>query len=298
LLGSLAVLELTSAKGERIEMRVVVLDNDEGGSAREIAERHADRIPNIAYEIEPIRGISRARNRLVELALEPEDPPNFVAFLDDDEWVDPSWLWSFITCASEMPCVLVGPVLPWYEEGIPEWIRDGHFFERTQNAAGRNVHFAGAGNLLIPRMVLSSLGEEHPFGEIFERPGGEDAFFSVLVQRRGYEIQWCDAAVAHEEVSGQRASTRWLVRRAFNGGYDFSRVVRLTRSSRGELVHRVASGLGHFGLGVALLFPALVQGRAAVLRAARKCAAGAGTLAGLLDAMPASAEFTERVGTK
>jgi glycosyltransferase involved in cell wall biosynthesis len=288
LLASLTGVDLS----EGVEMRVVVLDNDEERSAHAVVSRYTTRLSDLHYAIEPKRGISRARNRLVVLALDASEPPDYVAFVDDDEWVDFGWLRAFLACASRMNAVLAGPVLPSYERRVPAWIRDGGFFERTPRSSGSEAPFAGAGNLLIPCPLLVSLDAQPPFAEIFDRPGGEDAFFSVLAKRYGYQVRWCDEARVHEEVSRDRGSVRWVVRRAFNGGYDYSRVVRLTRSSRTELAGRVASGVGHICVGVVLLLPALVRGRRPLLHAVRRCAAGAGALAGLVDPLPGAVKRT------
>jgi glycosyltransferase involved in cell wall biosynthesis len=297
LLESLAALELEGGDGEAVHMRIVVVDNDPRASAREVVERLRGRLPNLTYVVEPDRGISRVRNRLFGLAL--EDPsPDYVAVVDDDEWVEPTWLRSFICCAAHMRCVLIGPVLPAYDECIPAWIRGGRFFERGRAAAGGDVIHANAGNLFVPHSVMLSLGTASPFGEIFERPGGEDTYFSALVRRSGHAIRWCEDARAYEEVSCERGSVRWLVKRAYEGGYDFSRVVRLTRSSRRELVLRGISGIGHVVVGALLLLPALLHGRAALLRAARRLTAGVGALVGLFEPLPTAHEPGDQVGVR
>ena len=276
----LSSLAATQEAAPHVDVRVIVLDNDETGSARSVAERFRDRLQDLVYTAEPVRGISRIRNRLVNLAL--EVTPDYVAFLDDDEWVEPAWLKSFDFCARRVPSVWTGPVVPSYAPDVPDWIREGLFFERPRSSTGSTVRFAGAGNIFIPTSALSALRSSDPFGDIFERPGGEDALFSVLIRQRGWEIRWCNDAVVHEEVTRSRASIRWLLRRAFNGGFDYTRVVRLTRLSWDDLVRRAMSGTKDLVLGVLLLFAGIFRGRLHVVDAARRCAEGVGTLAGLV----------------
>lgn len=291
LLSSLAAVDL-SGLGD-VTMSMIVLDNDEAASARVVVEEHASRLPDVHYAVEAARGISRARNRLVELALEPHPAPHYVAFVDDDEWVEPGWLGGFLSCA-EPRVVLAGPVLASYDERVPPWIRNGGFFDREPRPTGSDVRFAFSGNSFVPAELLSSLRTATPFGEIFRRPGGEDTFFSVVLRKHGYRIRWCSTARVHEQVPVERATVRWLVRRAFNGGYDYSRVVRLTRRSRVELGIRVLSGVVHVVAGLALLVPAIVRGRAALVHAARRSAAGLGALAGLLHPLPVRTAATTR----
>lgn len=72
------------------QVRVCVVDNDPEASARGLvkSKRQPIRWP-LVYAVEPRRGVSQARNRLLELAGEVD----FVAFLDDDEVAQPSWGW-------------------------------------------------------------------------------------------------------------------------------------------------------------------------------------------------------------
>ena len=73
---------------------ILVVDNSEGNNdTRKVAEDHGAR-----YTIEPVRGLSRARNRGLM-----ECDTDIVAFLDDDATPEPDWLGSRAAAAqSEM----------------------------------------------------------------------------------------------------------------------------------------------------------------------------------------------------
>src|SRR5471032_84020 len=80
LLGSLA------AQRDAPPFEVVVIDNDLAGSARPVADRFADCL-TIVYDVEPVPGVSTARNRSVARSRAP-----LLAFIDDDERAEPGWL--------------------------------------------------------------------------------------------------------------------------------------------------------------------------------------------------------------
>jgi glycosyltransferase involved in cell wall biosynthesis len=297
LLSSLASIDTTTSDGGQVELSVIVVDNDASATAESVVVRHRSRLPDLMYAVEPRKGFAQALNRLVALALDPpRATPDFLAFVDDDNWVDPSWLRAFLSCAARMQCVYVGPMVPHFEEGVPGWIEDGRFFERPRHPSGTRIRFAVTGNLLVPASVLASFEG----GRIFERALdlgsvllGPDTLFSILVHQLGHEIRWCDEALVRTGVSRERTSARWLVKRAFAHGAAYSQVTRIIGAGRMELAGRVASGAGHLGLGLLALPLGVVRGRTAALQAARRSALGLGALAGLVYPMPAARRRTE-----
>lgn len=70
------------------EFEIVVVDNaPDDSSSRDVFNEIAGGNPRFRYIVEPLKGLSRARNRGLA-----EASTNFVAFTDDDVVVDPSWL--------------------------------------------------------------------------------------------------------------------------------------------------------------------------------------------------------------
>ncbi len=130
LLDSLAEQRLTTHPETTVE--VVVADNDSGASARPVVEARMETFPwRLRYVVEEERGISRARNRSVQAAL--ESSPDYFAFIDDDETASPGWLDAFIAAAARSPgSVLIGPVNNRYD--LENWITRGGFLERPHHA--------------------------------------------------------------------------------------------------------------------------------------------------------------------
>ena len=84
---------------------VVVVDNDSEASAREVAQNHA---VVKAYEVESEPGIASARNRGLGFFT---DDYGGIIFVDDDEWVEPSWYQTLARYAESTAAGVVnGPV--------------------------------------------------------------------------------------------------------------------------------------------------------------------------------------------
>ena len=136
LLGSLVALDTGGAA-----VHVVVVDNDPSGSAEPTVRRFESLIPNLVYQVEPRRGLATARNRLVAIAASLGS--DYLIFVDDDEWVEPSWLLSFVgLAAAGRADVLRGPVYAEYDEGTPPWIIASKFFDPPEYPTGTPIRIA------------------------------------------------------------------------------------------------------------------------------------------------------------
>ena len=102
---------------------VIVVDNDAQHSGEGVAIRYCERL-NLTYVVEPIRGLSRVRNRAVA-----ESRGTFLAFIDDDEWAAPQWLARLAAKAEEyFADVVAGPVTFVFDNKVPEHIRSCSLF--------------------------------------------------------------------------------------------------------------------------------------------------------------------------
>lgn len=261
-------------------IHVVVVDNDEHRSAEAVVVPFMSRLPNLVYDVEPERGIAAARNRLVAHAARLN--VEYLAFVDDDEWVEPDWLVNFVSAAlAHRAAAVAGPVIPSYEPDVPPWVVEGDFFnERPARRTGDEVRVLGMGNMLIRRAWLERL--DGPFDRRLALTGGEDPDLWMRLFPLGLRMIWCQEAVVHEGVSSSRATARWLLNRQFNYGVAGSRIVRTLNPSPSGYADRIARSVGHVGLGFVLLGPSLVRGRAAVVRSLGHCARGLGAAAGLV----------------
>jgi cellulose synthase/poly-beta-1,6-N-acetylglucosamine synthase-like glycosyltransferase len=183
---------------------VLVVDNaPRKAPAREAAECSATR-----YVIEPVSGLSRARNRG---AL--ESTSDLIAYIDDDAIPEPRWL-SSIASAFEDPRVMAaaGRVipsqssqtnssvsLPGMREGRPQWVVDlnnPYWFE-IANFGG----IGGGANMAFRRSAFAEWpGFDIRLGRGAVIDGGEEdyAFFSLI--DRGFSVVYTPQAVVRHPI--------------------------------------------------------------------------------------------------
>lgn len=206
---------------EFLPEEVVVVDNDENGSARAVVEK---RIKSgapfqILYDIQPVRNISLARNRSVALA-----KCDWIAFIDDGERAPAPWLKQLMkTVIKTSADGALGPVVPIVPVEAPDWIQRGNFYDWSRMETGDAVPFNKLrfGNLILRGSFLRTSPE--PFDASYGMTGGEDGDLLMRLAQQGACIVWCDEAVVLEPVESTRLSLRWLLLRAFRGGQDFAR---------------------------------------------------------------------------
>jgi succinoglycan biosynthesis protein ExoM len=275
LLTSLAGMEDLSG----LDVRIAVVDNDVEGSGQPVVEKFRAQLPSLIYEIEPQRGIASARNRLVRIAA--DVGADYVAFVDDDEWVEPGWLPNLVRTAMERQADAVGgPTLPDFDDRVPQWIIDGGFFERTRHPTGTPRRLASTSNLLLKRCWLDRV--EGPFDRRFDLSGGSDFHLLERLFRLGAHMVWCDEASVHHRIPSTRATARWLLQREFRRGMTLTRTMVLLDGSARNVAQRTVKAGARLGQGLVLFPPALLFGRAATVRALTVTARGLGGLAGLL----------------
>jgi succinoglycan biosynthesis protein ExoM len=214
---------------------VVVVDNDARRSGEAVARHFSDRL-DLIYLAEPIRGISRARNRAVA-----ESRGSFLAFIDDDTWATPRWLASLDAKAEEFFAdVVIGPVTILFAENVPDYIRSCCLFDRAVVADGTAVprYLAHTNNSYVRRSAL--LDQTSPFASAFDLTGGEDVdLFSRMIDHGALVVGTASAGV-FEDRPAHRANLRWVFRRALRNGTLFAGTERSRMSTR----HRVSLGLG------------------------------------------------------
>jgi len=209
-LHSLAALKLKP----EWKIRVIVADNDETPSAREIVEEAARAASlSVQYIHAPARNISIARNACLNAATAP-----FVAFIDDDELVTPGWLVAMMEKMENKKCdVVLGPVQALYDTDCPGWIKRGDFHS-NRPIMNRKKSFTGCstGNTLLRRAAPSV--EHLRFRQEFGNTGGDDTLYFSAVQKAGGHICYAPDALITEIVPKNRMTLKWLLRRRFRSG--------------------------------------------------------------------------------
>jgi glycosyltransferase involved in cell wall biosynthesis len=259
-------LEGLEFSGSKPPIEVVIVDNSPEGSARQLVEaRRASYRWPLSYAHERQRGIAQARNRALDEAATRDAA--WLAFIDDDEYPDPSWLDRMTRMASETGATaVVGALLPDFEQPPPRWIEKGGFLAIRKYAEGQRLDFGNTSNVLFDFRFAQRHGIR--FDLSFALTGGEDTLFFEDMQRHGGTIVFCRSGVVHETIVPDRARLGWLVRRWIRSGNTDGRIVmRGDPGLRARAVTVFGGGLVRMAVGgglAALTAPLILLGRGQV----------------------------------
>jgi GT2 family glycosyltransferase len=258
-----------------VAIRVLVVDNDHRGPARDVVDRVRQSSPwPIDYVIEPVRGIPQARNR----ALARTVGADAVAFIDDDEVPQPLWLQAIVRRWRRGGAdVLIGPSVPVFDVEPPGWVRDGAFFEppRHPDDSPLPYWFCRTSGVLIDRGALPDGPEV--FDERFRFTGGSDTDLFERMARQGRTFTWVADALIDQLVPPTRATPAWLAGRAYRIGSNRSLFLLARGASRPRLI---ASTVIHAPAAIVRARPNLRRGRSGLVRFAQVLAEQAGQITG------------------
>jgi succinoglycan biosynthesis protein ExoM len=213
---------------------VVVVDNDVAQSARQVVIDAADGMESIGYWVEPAKNIALARNKAVQSAV-----GDFIAFIDDDEFPVPDWLYhAYRTCVAYGADAVLGPVKPEFETPPPAWVVKGRLFERPTYPTGTVLAWYNTrtGNVLLKRTLF----ETHRFRPEFRH--SEDQDFFKRIMQAGHVAVWCDEATVFEVQRPERFRVAYFLKRALLRGnvsvrLQPSRVLTAAKSSLALMIY-------------------------------------------------------------
>ena len=223
---------------------IIVVDNgpEDTSTASMIREHYSD-LPNLRYEAEPIRGLSAARNRGIDVA-----NGEIVAFTDDDIIVDRYWLSSLVSgfdIEGTIACVtgltlaseLESPAQMLFEQyGAFNQGYESRLFTRDANPAGTILYpytagvFGGGGNSALRLDCFpDGLRFDRRLGPGTMAFGAEDLDIFLQTILRGKYIRYVPDAIAWHEHRRSYQDLRWQL---FTYGAGFTAL--LTKSSLGD----------------------------------------------------------------
>jgi len=228
---------------------LVVVDNDELRSARTLVQDlRASGKGKIIYDYEPIKNIALARNRTVRNA-----SGDLIAFIDDDEFPAKDWLRTMYRCMLENEAEgVLGPVLPDFPAGTPEWLPKSGLCDRPRNITGSPLRAKDlrTGNALLDAKVFRE--DQRWFDPPLGITGGSDGVFLWRQIQKGRRFVWCDEGLVFETVPEERWPAEFYLRRKFRIGSAAGGMYR----SKGNVKAVLKSVLQLFGYSVALPFTA------------------------------------------
>ncbi|MBW2662030.1 MAG: glycosyltransferase [Deltaproteobacteria bacterium] len=194
---------------------VVVVDNDSRRSAEDTVRLFQLRNElKIIYDCEPEQNIALARNRAICNAT-----GNLVAFIDDDEYPVEDWLVRlYLTMKEYNADGALGPVIPSFPIGAPQWLKKGNIFDRRRLRTGTRLttRDTRTGNVLLSWDILPK--GKLCFNPAFGRTGGEDVDFFRRLIISGCVFVWCDEAEVYEKVPPERWRISFHLKKYFRIG--------------------------------------------------------------------------------
>jgi succinoglycan biosynthesis protein ExoM len=136
-----------------------------------------------------------------------------LATIDDDCWPVDGWLRSLVEVQSRTGAdVVAGQCDTRVPAGSPRWLTAAPFVDApSADADGAPTDIAYLKNLLLTRDVLERL--DLRFDERFGVAGGEDAMFFSAGRAAGWHCVAASRATVWEELTEDRATYRWQLRR-------------------------------------------------------------------------------------
>lgn len=259
-----------------VRVELLVVDNDPEGSARPVLAALGEGAC-VHYVLEPSRGLSSVRNRILQECR--ERGAAWLAGIDDDEIALPDWLLELWQAQCQHAADIVcGPVIRIrWGEAIPD---AATLRARVGRADGHSPRRVASGNALLR---LAALGEPpQRFDTGLNLSGGEDHEFFERLRSGGARAVWAARAVAVEWLPPTRQGLRYTLWRHFSDGAS-----GVARARAREPAWRVG---GRYGLKAAgklcgallALLRLPIRPRRASVDAAIRLANALGLLAGLL----------------
>ncbi len=268
---------------EAPDIEVVVVDNDTKGVAKEICDSFQEDFRwSLKTGVEPQRGISYARNKVVNSASKQAD---FIAIIDDDEVPCSNWLEELLSAQQKYDVdIVTGPVVAEFPKDIdvPQWIIQGNFFNPPRFQTGEIRPVAFTNNVLIKGEIIRKL--DYVFDNRFALTGGEDTELFQRLTAMDYKIVWSDEAIVTELVSPHRMNLFWILKTNYrcwathslleedSNNYLNSFLLKIIRLIKGSLL---------ILLGFLKLLSGLFVGKHMLAIALLSISRGAGTFSGL-----------------
>ncbi|WP_299842411.1 glycosyltransferase family 2 protein [uncultured Paracoccus sp.] len=196
------------------DVRLVIADNDDTDSARQVVAEAAQALPYPCLYIHaPARNISLARNACLDAAS--ARGADWIASLDDDESMHPDWLVELMAVAGQADGAF-GKVQALYPEGAPGWLSRLDFHSSHPERMRLPIRTGNSGNVALRWQGTPWQDQRYDLSR--GQSGGEDTEFFLRLTGMGARLLPAPRAIVTEPVPQGRQSLDWLGVRRFRMG--------------------------------------------------------------------------------
>lgn len=198
-----------------VQLRIIVADNDETPSARDVVEAAAATMTTpVHYVHAPARNISIARNACLDAAT-----GDWVAFIDDDETAPPAWI-SNLMAQSDGVDAVFGPAIAQYGDDAPAWMAAQNVHSNIPERRGDTVETGHTCNALL--RWRGAAWQDQRFDLARGKTGGEDTEFFFRIRQMGAQFAIAEDAIVTEDVAQSRMRTSWVLQRKYRMGQSYA----------------------------------------------------------------------------
>lgn len=211
------------------DVTIIVVDNDVEKSAEETMSnflRENSDVEHFKYHNYAEKGLSKVRNEMLRKAFELN--PDFIVFVDDDEYVTEEWLNEMMKVMLNNNADLVrGPALAIMAENTPDHI--SCWFSRENYPDNYELDTLTSGNLMMRRTTLQKY--DVWFDLRFNTTGSEDSYFGRQLRKKGAKIYWSAKAIVYETIPPTRTTLNWLMMRNYRSAGTFTYILKVENES-------------------------------------------------------------------
>jgi succinoglycan biosynthesis protein ExoM len=228
----LSIINCNKAKALLNDIHIIIVDNDINKTSEIVVEKLNEKFHNL-YDIQyfnyPVKGISNARNELINQAFLLNI--DFIVFVDDDEYVTSEWLNELVrTVVNNNADAARGPVIPIIDAPVSRYIscwfsNHEHFPDNTLLTDLYTSLYTG--NLIIRRFSLEKYNTW--FDSRFNLKGSGDIYFGIQILKKGAKLYWAAKASAFETIPEKKANLNWLIKRHYRGASTYSYILKLEK---------------------------------------------------------------------
>jgi len=205
---------------------VILINNNSPGNTKELCDAFKSGNPdiNFRYFEEFQQGLSYARNRSIN-----EARCNFIAFLDDDAFIDQDYFKIVVDKFEENPnlSALGGKILLHYEDEIPSWETKylnsilGYFDIGDKEKFLKHPQYPRGSNMAFRISLFEKIGQfDTDFGRTGgNMMGGEEKELFNRIYKNGSLVKYVPNAVVYHCVPIERTTTKFVKIQAIGVGY-------------------------------------------------------------------------------